>query len=71
MKWNARPHQQTREWHRWFAWYPVRIPFDPYVVAEWIWLEMVDRRNCMPPSYCGSLTLWNYRLYLRPGRTQS
>ena len=28
------------EWHRWFAWYPVRVS-DDYVV----WLEFIERRR--------------------------
>lgn len=57
--------QNPRNWHRWFAWYPVRV-FIPYTANQtdhppltYHWLVFVERS-----SYGrGSLgeQLWNYR----------
>jgi hypothetical protein len=41
--WEARMARLRRkDWHRWFAWRPVRL--GPYRGDPWAWLERVDRR---------------------------
>jgi hypothetical protein len=32
-----------RQWHPWFAWFPVRVPSDRFVNGAWVWLEWVER----------------------------
>lgn len=43
MKWRSESVQECvariSQWHRWFAWYPVRIGSEIY------WLETVERRR--------------------------
>jgi len=45
--------QRDKQWHPWFAWYPVRINDD-----ELTWLEIVDRRLDFLVPWC---TNWEYR----------
>lgn len=46
MRWQAkRSLNWHRDWHRWFAWYPVRVG------DQWIWWEHVERK--LTPSYDG------------------
>lgn len=39
-------------WHRWFAWYPVKISQNDEK-AEWCWFEMVGRRKTLGWKYIG------------------
>lgn len=34
MRWLA---HNDKEWHRWFAWYPVEVD------GRWVWMEHVER----------------------------
>lgn len=38
MRWRAKPFVDLWQWHRWYAWYPVRVE------NEWVWREWVERR---------------------------
>ncbi len=45
MRFNCGPdsvekHEAKKFWHRWFAWYPVRVS-----KRECIWLEFVERKG--------------------------
>jgi len=45
-----------REWHPWFAWFPVPTP------DGMVWLETIDRRDACSEAasaYCGPI--WAYR----------
>lgn len=61
MKFNCGPTYQQRiaakeKWHRWFAWYPVRIgPNDCR------WLECVERKGKHHCSWFDEMWLWEYR----------
>lgn len=35
---------KNREWHHWFAWYPVVLHRHLYFSSRIVWLETVDRR---------------------------
>jgi hypothetical protein len=53
MRWQSRPSNK-REWHRWFAWHPIKIDH------QWVWLETVHRKWMMNPGdYCPT---WHYRI---------
>lgn len=43
MRWKSKAWRNDYEWHRWFAWHPIRLPDDRYTAGKWIWLETVDR----------------------------
>jgi hypothetical protein len=47
--------QDRREWHPWFAWYPVRIGN-----YDCRFLEVVMRRE-NPQSYTSYARVWEYR----------
>ena len=42
-----------RQWHEWFAWYPVRIGKHLY------WLTTVDRKGCGEPA---DDNFWSHRV---------
>ena len=61
--------KNSRNWHRWFAWHPVRVylpspPIGPYGTdllppKTYHWLCYVERRNT---GFDGmGLNLWEYR----------
>jgi hypothetical protein len=58
MKFNCGPRTKKPDsrltWHRWFAWYPVRISDN-----DCRWLETVDRRGNQEYYYDGG-TYWQY-----------
>lgn len=43
MQWKYRAIDKE-EWHRWFAWYPVRADFN-----QWVWLEYIWRQEIVTP----------------------
>lgn len=57
MKWN---YEASRPWHRWFAWYPVRLRTESTYAfsTAYVWLEWVERK--IVTSY--GLTYTYYRL---------
>jgi hypothetical protein len=62
MKWDCGPTAQERwaatyEWHRWFAWHPVRVG-----PRDCRWLEVLERRRVSGAPYCGPS--WEYRAVL-------
>jgi len=44
---------RRREWHRWFAWYPVRIDND-----ELRWLEVLERIGTYYKMDCAEVSSW-------------
>jgi hypothetical protein len=55
--------QKQARWHRWFAWYPVRI-YDPEIkFFKKCWLENVGRRKTVYHRY-GEYSLNTNRQYL-------
>jgi hypothetical protein len=49
-------YRRKRDWHRWFAWYPVRIND-----GMCIWFEWVEAKNTGPACLDG-WDEWEYRL---------
>jgi len=51
-------HERCSEWHRWFAWHPVRIGEEN---GHWIkaWLEWVGRKGYYRNHWNG--WTWQYR----------
>lgn len=50
MRWKIKPKVERQlfdifTWHRWYAWYPVKIDL------EWVWLEDVERKYYIEPSF--------------------
>ena len=39
MRWGGKRKYSLKEWHAWFAWYPVWT-----IEYKWVWLETVNRR---------------------------
>jgi hypothetical protein len=54
-------HNARKEWHRWFAWRPVRIGPN-----ECIWLETLDRKGTYHSGYMCH-TWWTFE-FRRLGR---
>ena len=46
---------RIKNWHKWFAWYPVRVASHDYR-----WLEYVERRGEEPSHYMDDI-FWVYR----------
>jgi hypothetical protein len=46
--------RQSKQWHKWFAWYPADINFNTFA-----WLQIVERRALYVG---GSFLGWDYRL---------
>ena len=44
------------QWHRWFAWYPIRIE------GKLIWLRFVERQVGYYENWGGGYTWKNYRI---------
>lgn len=38
MRWNVKPSKDKTKWHKWYAWYPVRVD------TKWVCLELVYRK---------------------------
>lgn len=55
MKWESTGG--WRNWHCWFAWYPVEINRGPGI-GKTVWLEWVEREGI----WCLDGKEWNYRL---------
>lgn len=61
MRFNCGPTWQERTalrecWHRWFAWYPVRVG-----TRDCRWLETIERRGKYWAFYGGAGWDWEYR----------
>jgi hypothetical protein len=56
MRWVARRDRKIKkilakkDWHEWFAWYPVKLSTDAKN-SETVWLETVYRRSKWPSSH--------------------
>ncbi len=62
MKFNCGPTRGEKivaleSWHRWFAWYPIRIGS-----RDCRWLEVVDRKGTLNSSYDGCYWTWEHRV---------
>lgn len=60
MKFQIRRRAKDGDWHRWFAWRPVRLED----WATWAWLETVERswgRNGCYSHFRGEFETWEYR----------
>ncbi len=54
-----------REWHRWFAWYPIDIQ-TPYSTVDrreyqWVWLETIERKKVPLNDASEPVYYWIYR----------
>jgi hypothetical protein len=57
MKWNTKAPVNITQWHRWYAWHPVR--YDG--TTTWVWLEYVERKSVREHDYDGDYIWWEYR----------
>lgn len=51
MRWRTVYQQKARDFHRWFAWFPV------VMVGQVVWLEVVERKWVMGSDS----NYWEYR----------
>lgn len=61
MRFNCGPspeekHTQLKEWHSYFAIFPVRVR-----PSQWMWLERVERKGRWIEVYSHSFWVWEYR----------
>lgn len=64
MKWDcgetrAERYERLSEWHRWFAWYPVRVGSH-----DCRWLEYVERRASL--DWAARVIYWHHRPLSKP-----
>jgi len=66
MKWRVRkPFARIRakhRWHKWFAWYPVRVPTKGKMSGmTMVWLETIERKGFLDTSWGDYTWSWDYR----------
>ena len=44
MRWHVKTRPPLSEWHRWWAWHPVKISDNNKAANKWVWLEAVERK---------------------------
>ena len=51
---------RLKNWHNWFAWFPVRVPQRG---KELVWLETIERKGTKGPCHCtwDGYYWWEYR----------
>lgn len=57
LSWEER-YQAKQQWHRWFAWRPVRIAAGDCRWLEWVERKLTPHTNTMP-----SFSIWKEREY--------
>lgn len=57
MRFNTKEPRSDREWHRWFAWRPVRLDD----TRTWVWLETIERREIFIRCPPDGMFEWHYR----------
>lgn len=56
-----------QEWHRWFAWHPVKVKITDDIWG-WVWLKTIERRwennylSGNTPDYWRGYEYWDYRI---------
>lgn len=50
------------EWHRWFAWRPVRIKPGDGTRGPVVWLETIERQLDVEDGWGQTFVIWWYRL---------
>jgi len=64
MKWRVRKPgailRSLTRWHKWFAWFPVRVPTKGRMSGQTkVWLETIERRS----KWMGDPSFgWDYRV---------
>ena len=48
-----------RNWHQWFAWYPVCISEDYYGIRKYAWFSYIMRRG--QKKYQSRQYVWSYK----------
>lgn len=66
MKWRVRKpgarHRALHMWHKWFAWYPVRVPTRGKCSGmTMVWLEVVGRKGRFYSYPLCQYWDWKYR----------
>lgn len=49
------PPERNKNWHLWFAWYPIKTSYNGYA-----WLEFVKRRAIYRPASPRKFWYWDY-----------
>jgi hypothetical protein len=66
MKWKVRKPNARRKalcrWHRWFAWYPARVPTKGKNFGQtMVWLSIIERKGIFHSSWGDEWFSWKYR----------
>jgi len=56
--WRYKKYLASQEWHRWFAWYPVRLGYH-----DCRWFEWVERRWFKNDCWDHDYWAWEYRRF--------
>ena len=49
-------------WHKWFAWYPVRLPTKGKMSGmTMVWLETIERKGSYDCYLGDGVWIWSYR----------
>jgi hypothetical protein len=69
MKWRVRKpvslFRLHHQWHKWFAWYPVRVPTKGKMSGMTkVWLETIERKGEYHHGMCDGWWNWSYRFKL-------
>jgi len=51
----------NKKWHRWFAWYPIKIGITNDGHHIKLWLEYVERKGYHTSDWDGGYTIYSYR----------
>jgi hypothetical protein len=60
-KYDANKSRKKKEWHAWFAWWPVKVKAEDGDSTHWAWLETVERRGYWFAGGPDSYWCWKYR----------
>lgn len=55
--------KEKKQWHLWFAWYPVEIEITKDGDSKYIWLETVQR--CGTQLFWDCESIWTYKYKLK------
>lgn len=55
MKWQIKKRKDKRNWHKWFAWFPITVQDNR------VWLEYVLRQGTFNEHPSATTSFWTYR----------
>jgi hypothetical protein len=57
MRWSSKAMKDPFFWHPWFAWFPVRLPYDHFKPGQWVWGEWIWRS--VISTYAGASAIYS------------